>query len=522
MSADKPKHIAIVGCGFTGTTALHQLVHHYPVRKITIFEAGEEFGPGFPYSPREAPDYLINNTNDTMCLEPTNRQAFVEWLRNHDRYSHSLDEGGHMPRAVYGEFLVDTIRQCRQIADQKGIELEFVHEECADIEEHDDHSVTLHWRGGMTDADMVILATGRCPDIDVFGLDSEENYFATHMPGNQLAPLPLDAEVHVIGASLSAYDVVNLMFSPDTGASFEAAAPGKLRLAPGPNQRRVILCSRSGRLKKAQSRYPGKILRRHFNAEAIDGMAKRATSLEEMIGLMIADAEDNGVLVKPDLVKHPYAGCRNIEDVTARAAEILRFDIEEALSPETGANFMVDYLADAQFDIWDLFARKKLTEQDELRYRQLIESPYLCWGAPCPIPTAQKILALIEAGRLRILTGTRSITAGDGGSFAIEHEFGTEPATVIVNATGAVNRDVESPGQPELIRNLVRRGLVRPYRLGGDKSPGAAVDMASYRCEGSTSIFAVNMLLWGPGHFTSSAIAMATSVRDLLARRFRG
>ena len=179
------EHVAIVGCGFTGTTALHQLVHHYPVRKITIFESDEEFGPGFPYQVSESRDYLINNTNDTMCLEPTNRRAFIEWLQEQDRYRHALDEGGHMPRAVYGEFLIDTVRQCRQVAGQKDIELAFIPAECLDIEEHDDHSVTLYWQGGNTDADMVILATGRCPDVDVFDLDGEENYFATHMPGSQ-------------------------------------------------------------------------------------------------------------------------------------------------------------------------------------------------------------------------------------------------------------------------------------------------------------------------------------------------
>ena len=152
MPADNPQHVAIVGCGFTGTTALYQLVHHYPVKRITILERGDAFGPGFPYAVDETRDYLINNTNDTMCLEPTNRQAFVEWLRRHDRYRHALDEGGHMPRAVYGEFLVDTIRRCKQVAVDKDIELRFVHEECTDIEELGDHSVTLHWPGGTEDA----------------------------------------------------------------------------------------------------------------------------------------------------------------------------------------------------------------------------------------------------------------------------------------------------------------------------------------------------------------------------------
>jgi uncharacterized NAD(P)/FAD-binding protein YdhS len=46
-------------------------VHQYPVRKITVFEESGDFGPGFPYQTDETRNYLINNTNDTMCMDPT-------------------------------------------------------------------------------------------------------------------------------------------------------------------------------------------------------------------------------------------------------------------------------------------------------------------------------------------------------------------------------------------------------------------------------------------------------------------
>lgn len=39
------KHVAIVGCGFTGTSALHQLVERYPVERVTVFESTGDFGP---------------------------------------------------------------------------------------------------------------------------------------------------------------------------------------------------------------------------------------------------------------------------------------------------------------------------------------------------------------------------------------------------------------------------------------------------------------------------------------------
>ena len=49
------RHIAIVGCGFTGTSLFHQLVDRYPLQKLTIFEATGDFGPGYAYRTTECP-----------------------------------------------------------------------------------------------------------------------------------------------------------------------------------------------------------------------------------------------------------------------------------------------------------------------------------------------------------------------------------------------------------------------------------------------------------------------------------
>ena len=46
MPFPTPRHVAIVGCDFAGTTALLHLVDRHPVREITVFEASGCFGPG--------------------------------------------------------------------------------------------------------------------------------------------------------------------------------------------------------------------------------------------------------------------------------------------------------------------------------------------------------------------------------------------------------------------------------------------------------------------------------------------
>jgi uncharacterized NAD(P)/FAD-binding protein YdhS len=515
-----PSHIAIVGGGFTGTSALHQLVHGYPVRQITMFESSGEFGPGFPYQPDESPNYLLNNTNDTMCLDPGNRRAFVEWLQSHPVHSADLDNKGHMPRSVYGEFLRDSVAQASAEAARRGIRLEFVAEEVIDIDESQKGGASVSYRGGSVRADAVILATGRCPDVDLFGLGNSLNagYTDRHIPGNRLDGLPLDGTWHVIGTSLSAYDVVNALFAPATGCEFRPDGAHRLRFVPNDNHRRIVLCSRGGRLKKCQSRYP-------FSARPSNlrtALAKRpdpgSMNLSAVRQLIEADAGLAGVSLDWQKLANPYAGVSDAPALNERAADILAADIDAALSPaESTGNFLVDYLDAAQFDLWDLFAAHVLPPGEEETFRSQMETAFLSFAAPSPISTAQKILALMEAGHLRIVHGVESISENPkSGQFDIKHAFGTEHANNLINATAGVDRRVSSGRQPELIRNLVRKGLLRPYTLGDRESNGIAVDMRTFAINPDSRIFAANMLLWGPGLYVSSAISMATIVARIL------
>ena len=110
----------------------------------------------------------------------------------------------------------------------------------------------------------------------------------------------------------------------------------------------------------------------------------------------------------------------------------------------------------------------------------------------------------------------------EGSHYAITHAFGVERASVLVNTTNSVDRRVMSARQSALIKNLAESGLLSPYTRDGEEMNGAAVDMATFRAIGARNIFLANMLLWGPGFFTSSAIMMATIVERLLKAAFSG
>lgn len=159
-----PEHVGIIGGGFTGTSALFQLIDRYPIKRVTIFEAAGVFGPGYPYRQDDCPDYLINNTSDSLCLVPSNRRAFFTWLKGRSDIARDIDEKGHLPRRVFGAFLEDVVSATRTLAAVRGIEVELVPKEVTSLRA-DASGVMLRANGLERRVDAAILTTGRCPEI---------------------------------------------------------------------------------------------------------------------------------------------------------------------------------------------------------------------------------------------------------------------------------------------------------------------------------------------------------------------
>lgn len=513
-------HIAIVGCGFSGTSAFHQLVERYPASEISLFEASGDFGPGYAYRTDECPDYLINNTTDSMCLTPSSGRAFYEWLKQRPQLAADLDPKGHLPRCLFGKFLQDAFREAKERAAAKGIKVNCIPHEVIDMDEADDGRVHVTWIGGELWVDKIIMSTGRCPNtspVEEPTPESSAHYIASHIMTDEIDAVALDATIHILGASLSAYDVVNRLFSPATGSRFLRNSQGRLGYQAGSNGRRVVLCSRSGRLKAIQPGNPLAIKRRHFTADFLRARAAATgLDLQAVAACIRAESKAHNVSIDWPKVADPYVGCFSEAEVSRRAAELLSSVLESKRSDED-KYFLVELFSDAQLDLWDAFGEQLLSAAEERRYREEFETAALAYMAPCPIPTAEKLLALHEAGCLRVIKGVKKpMLADDGSYFALRHDFGLERATVMINTTGGTNRDLSSAYQPQLIRGLVRRGKLESYSRGGESMPGAAVNMSNYLAKGSRSIYVANMLLWGPGIFTSSARMMARVVERIV------
>lgn len=521
---DGPAHVAIVGCGFTGTSALLQLVDRCPVWRITVFEASGDFGPGFAYRRDDSPAYLLNNTTDSLCLLPHSRQAFIAWLQGHGE---APDPKGHLPRQRYGDFLAEAVAAATVLAAAKGIVVQRVAAEVtglAELPEADGGGVRLEWDGGSLQADVAILATGRCPprrDIAAPPPASGARLVASHVRDGSLDALPPDAQVHVLGASLSAYDVVHRLFAPATGCAFVRDGDGELRFVPGPNHRRVTLVSRSGRLKQVQSQRPMAIVRRHLTRAVLDDLAARGTlTLEALRGLIDAEARGHGIPLDWPALLAPYAGCDSADAVQQRATGLLARALDDAAA---GRNFLVDLAGAAQTLLWDAFGDGLLPPAEVLRYRRAVETAALTCTAPSARPVAERVLALLRAGVVQLRHGAGApVWSADDQAWHIGCAHGVERARVLVDCRGALDRRVDSPAQPPLVRDLAVRGLLQPFQLGGAPADGAAVDIATGRAAGSRHVHVAGMWLWGPGLFTSSAFMMARAVQAILATLYPG
>ena len=520
-----PEHVVLIGCGFTGTSAFYQLVDKYPVREITIFEKSGVFGPGLPYRSDECRDYLLNNTNDTLCLTPDNKRGFLNWLRAcSDLKPDEIEERGNLPRVYYGYFLEDVFKATMTSAAIKNIKVNLITSEAKEISEDEQGKIHISWDGGKLTADKAILTTGHCPNIDHYQSPpsgSKTQYYPDHVNEKSLDHIPMEGQIYILGASLSAYDVIGRLFSEDTGCRFERGNDGSLKYIAGDNDRYAIMCSRSGRLKKMKSRKIKTVKREHFTLSHLSSVKGEGGLTLEDIGTAIKkDCALNDGKINWQEIIDPYENCHSAGEVDAKAGKILENDLGGAISSDE-RNILVDIFADAGLEIWDMFAARLLKTSEEKRFRRGFETATLTYEASCPISTAEKLLALHRAGRLKVIKGIKSVDfIKDDDAYLISHEFGQDKASILINTTGSVDRDVKSNKQSHIIKKMVSDGMLSPYKCGDDDMLGADVDMKDFRILGTNNIYMATMFLWGPGFYTSGAIIMATIVDRILKSLF--
>jgi uncharacterized NAD(P)/FAD-binding protein YdhS/quercetin dioxygenase-like cupin family protein len=191
------REILIVGGGFSGVaTAYHLLLHGDRDLRITMIERGPWLGRGIAYGVDSAV-FRLNVPASRMSIDPAAPNDFVEWAGAQE------DPHAFLSRARYGEYV--TARLANAIRGGKG-KLRLLR---SDVVAADEGSVTLE-DGTVMKAESIILATGLAPRLAPQQLAADARVIDA-WDECAIATLPPDGNILVLGAGLTAIDVISLL-----------------------------------------------------------------------------------------------------------------------------------------------------------------------------------------------------------------------------------------------------------------------------------------------------------------------
>ncbi|MBK9595881.1 MAG: FAD/NAD(P)-binding protein, partial [Rhodocyclales bacterium] len=448
------KRIAVIGAGLTGTSFLWQLASRLEDSKpqeasIDIFERHADPGPGLPHNPLYVlPCHITNMCARDMGIVAEDPRDFQTWVDAWRARAIGADRSDfpeaeqantpdpdcqHYPRAWMGEYLKARFTAAVGRIEAAGVRVR-VRTRCevTDLRLRDSSfelsctpetgSPAPHER-----YDRVLLATGHW-----FSPQTEPRVIPSPWPASRLAQqIPPGAEVAVLGSSLSAIETVLALTLEGT---FSRANSGRLVCRPGPQPRRLTLLSRRGQLPRVRGRL-GTRVNQVLTPEALRRLirerhgqltlAELASLLEAELGLAYGNPWD----------------WRSLSLPRGGAEAALRQSLQLACSGDGPGGEV----------LWQTVLAPALSLASALRRlapagagASITTGPLFFLHGPLTAANAEKLLALIDAGLVRIVTLGQS------------YRFESREQGVIIEQSGAAGVEqawhfdwlVDARGQP--------------------------------------------------------------------------
>ena len=424
--------LAIIGSGPSAIYLLKHLLDHLdrldpPPRRISIYEQSRIMGMGMPYSPATTDIHNLSNISSEELPELV--QPFADWLRKQDSATleelgveGEIDEGEVYPRLALGRYLqAQYVALLFRLRDA-GVEVhEFPGCHIADIRQEADGSCTLVTdTGSLHSCDRVVIATGHhWPEED----EPERGHYVSPWPIQKL--LPEDGKhfnfpIGMLGASLSAFDVVSSL--SHRHGTFVEEDSGRLHFDPHPGTEmfRIVMHSSQGRLPHLQfaQERPLREIYRHVSREDLLALvhARGFLRLERYFDqvcrptLMKAFSKD-GMPELVALLDDPAFHLRDfVEKMTdnhdyADAFKVMRDEMTEARESVLNDKpiHWKEYMDDLMYTL--NFHAELLPAEDHLTLAKEVMPFLMNVIAAMPLPSAEIMLALHDAGKLDIVSG---------------------------------------------------------------------------------------------------------------------
>jgi uncharacterized NAD(P)/FAD-binding protein YdhS len=492
--------VAIVGMGATGVAAFVHLmralsrkvggVGRRTSNGVTVhcFEATDNLGRGLAYSTRED-CHRLNMRARSMSLFPEHPADFVDWLTN--------DEGGgddcgsmhdeYVPRRRFGAYLSARLWEAEQQARRCGVEV--VHHR-APVHALDKlgHTYWLTTPEARIECDAALLCVGYLPRRATEPFEYSAHFLPNPFDTARLDQIPPQSRVGILGSSLTAVDAVLTLerrafrgevtcFSRRRGLPKVQGAlrlHGAFSLQGAPKPPALRSCSWTG-ITRATQRAGGQL------------------SLDDAFQLLRDDLND-----VPGAAELPHEA-RQWE--CYHVLPTLRRDVAEARAGRVAWYPALDATGAVAPLLW-----RALTDAAKHEFLRNYES---LWGMVrhcMPLPTAERLLAMVEASTLDVRVGLQSVNTTQARTFELvcstNRDTSRHAVDYLVDGRGA-EFDI-SRLQSTLLDSLRRGGLLRPCPHGGvdvDFDTCALVDAHGQR---ALSLFFVGPLTKGVHFYTNS------------------
>ncbi len=414
-------NFAIIGGGLTATAMLFQFVDRVKATAangrldpsrigIQIYEKQDIFGPGFPHSDRFALPFHITNMcasdmgivngkpgdfQDWVVTNSRQLQNRFSWFQNSSTGSDgSVGPCNHYPRAIMGEYLRTRFEEAVHSARKAGLDVNlFPRSEVVDLKQSGG-KIILRVRDlrakkyFANDANRVLLATGHWSEKN-----DRNGYFSSPWPAKKLGrKIPPNVKVAVIGTSLSAIETLLTLTSEGV---FIRTKTGQLVYTPPENSRTFFLYSRWGLLPKVRGKM-GTYKNRFLNRENLDRLLSENRgnlTLEAIFKLL--NSELQAAYGRP-------IDWEEVVNPTGKPADLLQGYLDDAVNGDgpRGELIWQTILHQSFAMVRDVYLN--LTLADRKRFDKNYTSIFFTHAASQPAVNAEKLLALMRAGVVKI------------------------------------------------------------------------------------------------------------------------
>ena len=425
-----------------------------------------------------------------------------------------------LPRSLFGRYLVWA---CRLVAAAlpPTVRLDHLRHRAVDMFQQPDGSFVVELDSGFSvNSDFVFLATGHGPANltdeqawcrkfaqDHARYNSKLVYLRDPHPLGRLVALGGDARVAISGMGHAALDIVAEL-TEGRGGRFVAAGNGLRYVASG-HEPRLLMYSRSSLPALARVAAPARTPLRFFTHEAVRALRQRANAqldfdrdllpllLTELCyawccaqqGAVDADGYEAGAaeLAGMTALLFPLRG-RSFDSGAAFRTFVTCFladDLSEARRGSASpAKAAAAALAAAGPVLQEVLAHGGLTAASQRKFLSVYHPAFRRVAYGPPAERNEQLLALIDAGVLDLAAAPNPAVRIDEerSQFALHARAGGATDVSCVDALVLAWRNAYSPetADDELMRNLLKRGTVRPYYNGAFHPGGIDIDGAGH------------------------------------------